>query len=219
MSILLLLIFISVSYLIVQGGAIALEMTGLEKSMARFQSLSAFSGTGFTTREAETVVNHPLRRKIITILMILGNAGLVSVIAAFVLSLRSTSYFRPSLNLLLIGIALFFLYRLAVSEKVSGKLNDRIEKTLVERFHLGKDQVEELLQQAEGYGAARVLIGKESPMIGLSLSKSGLTREEIMVLSIERDSRIIPVPRAQNKIREGDRLILFGKLENVRKLF
>ena len=219
MSVLLLLIFIAVSYLIVQGGGIALEMTGMDKSMARFQALSAFSGTGFTTREAETVVNHPRRRKIITALMILGNAGIVSVIATFVLSLRSTNFFRPSLNILFIGIALFFLYRVAASEKVAGKLTSRIRKTLVERFHIEKVQIEELLQQAEGYGAALVLIGKESPMVGLSLGKSGLAEEDIVVLSIERDSDIIPVPKAQNKIREGDRLMCFGKLANIRKHF
>jgi len=219
MSVFLLLIFIAVSYLIVQGGSIALEMTGMEKSLAGFQALSAFSGTGFTTREAETVVNHPLRRKIITTLMILGNAGIVSVIATFVLSLRSTTFFKPSFNLLFIGVALFFLYRLATSTVFAGKLTDRIEKTLVERFNLEKDQIEELLQQAEGYGAARVLIGKEAPGAGKTLSRSGLTREDIMVLSIERDSEIIPVPKAQNKIREGDRLMCFGKLENIRNLF
>ena len=87
MSVVLLIVFICVSYLIVRIGAIALEMTGMEKSRARFQALSVFSGTGITTREAEMVVGHPRRRKIVTYLMILGNAGIVSVIATFVLSL------------------------------------------------------------------------------------------------------------------------------------
>jgi len=40
-------------------------MTGMEKKKARFQALSAFAGTGFTTKEAESVVNYPARRKII----------------------------------------------------------------------------------------------------------------------------------------------------------
>ena len=79
MSVILLIIFICISYLIVRVGAIALEMTGMDKAKARFQALSAFSGTGFTTREAEMVVNHPRRRKIATYLMILGNAGIVTV--------------------------------------------------------------------------------------------------------------------------------------------
>jgi hypothetical protein len=45
MSVVLLVIFVVVSYLIMRVGAIALEMTGMEKSKARFQALSAFTGT------------------------------------------------------------------------------------------------------------------------------------------------------------------------------
>ena len=97
MSVILLIVFISISYLIVRIGAIALELTGMERAKARFQALSAFTGTGFTTREAEAVINHPRRRKIVTYLMILGNAGIVTVIATFVVSLRPAGIFRPSL--------------------------------------------------------------------------------------------------------------------------
>ena len=47
-------------------------MTGMDRKRAVFQALSAFSGTGFTTKEAEFVVNHPVRRRVIIWLMILG---------------------------------------------------------------------------------------------------------------------------------------------------
>jgi len=43
-------------------------------------------------------ISHPRRRRIITYLMILGNAGIVSVIATFVVSLRAAGIFRSSLN-------------------------------------------------------------------------------------------------------------------------
>jgi len=85
-SITLLLIIIIISYCIVRSGAIALEMTGVSIQIARFQALSAFTGTGFTTQETERIVNHPIRRKIISFLMILGNAGIVSIIGAFIFS-------------------------------------------------------------------------------------------------------------------------------------
>ena len=50
------LLAIFISFLFVKAAAIALMMTGLEKNKARFQALSAFTGTGFTTKEAEIVV-------------------------------------------------------------------------------------------------------------------------------------------------------------------
>jgi len=218
MSVVLLIVFISVSYLIVRVGAIALEMTGMERARARFQALSAFSGTGFTTREAELVVTHPRRRKIVTYLMILGNAGIVSVIATFVLSLRQTGTFRPSLNLVIIAASLFILYRIASHQTFAKKLTQKIRETLREKLHFQKVHVEELLHQSDGYGVASVLVGRRSKVVGLTLSESGFKERDLMILSVERDEEMIPVPKAQTKIRVGDRLICYGKLDNLKGL-
>jgi hypothetical protein len=217
MSVVLLIVFVCISYLVVRIGAIALEMTGMERSRARFQALSAFSGTGFTTREAELVVNHPRRRKIVTYLMILGNAGIVSVIATFVLSLRQSG-FRPSLNLVIIAASLFVLYRIASHQKFAKKLTGKIRETLREKLHFEKVRVEELLQQSDGYGIASILVGRRSKVAGLTLTKSGFKERDLMILSVERDEGVISVPKAQTKIMVGDRLICYGKLENLKGL-
>ena len=218
MSVVLLVVFICISYLIVRIGAIALEMTGMERSRARFQALSAFSGTGFTTREAELVVTHPRRRKIVTYLMILGNAGIVSVIATFVLSLRQAGTFRPSLNLVIIAGSLFILYRIASHQAFAKKLTQKIRETLRDKLHFQKVHVQELLQQSDGYGIASILVGRRSKVAGLTLSESGFKEKDLMILSVERDEEMIPVPKAQTKIRVGDRLICYGKLENLKGL-
>jgi len=218
MNVVLLIVFVCISYLIVRVGAIALEMTGMERSRARFQALSAFSGTGFTTREAELVVNHPRRRKIVSYLMILGNAGIVSVIATFVLSMRETGAFRPSLNLVIIAASLLVLYRIASHHTFAKKLTGKIRKTLREKLHFEKVHVEELLQQSDGYGVAAILVGRRSKVAGLTLSQSNFKESDLMILSVERDEEVIPVPKAQTKIRVGDRLICYGKLENLRGL-
>ena len=66
----------------------ALIATGMTPEIAAFQARSAFSGAGFTTTEAENVVNHPLRRKIIGTTMFVGNLGtptlIVTVLIGFV---------------------------------------------------------------------------------------------------------------------------------------
>ena len=58
--ILFILVLLS-SFIIVQIGGIAFELTGLEWSIAKFQALSCFSGTGFTTKEAELITRNPKR--------------------------------------------------------------------------------------------------------------------------------------------------------------
>jgi hypothetical protein len=65
---------------------IALTHTGLTKASAKFQARSAFSGAGFTTSESEMVVNHPVRRKIVMLLILLGNAGLVTAVSSLILT-------------------------------------------------------------------------------------------------------------------------------------
>ncbi len=70
-----LLVTIGLSLLVTRVASIALAMTGLSHDLAKFQARSAFTGVGFTTSEAEKVVAHPVRRRILMLLMLLGNAG------------------------------------------------------------------------------------------------------------------------------------------------
>jgi len=52
------LLVIFISFLIIRAAAVALMMTGMDEKKAKFQALSAFSGTGFTTKEADCHVAH-----------------------------------------------------------------------------------------------------------------------------------------------------------------
>src|SRR5436190_23190562 len=83
------LVTVAFSLLITRVGTTALVHTGLSRQVARFQARSAFFGVGFTTSESESVVNHPVRRRIVLWLVLLGNAGIVTVLASVVLSASS----------------------------------------------------------------------------------------------------------------------------------
>ena len=80
----------SLSIFIVRVASVALRHTGLPEVSARFQALSAISGTGFTTKEAESEVNYPVRRKIVMLLMVIGNLGVVTVMATVVVTFVNT---------------------------------------------------------------------------------------------------------------------------------
>lgn len=85
-AIISLLLVICISILITRIATVALAHTGLSKEAARFQARSAFTGAGFTTHESERVVNHPVRRRIILSLMLLGNAGVVTAVSSSMLT-------------------------------------------------------------------------------------------------------------------------------------
>jgi len=89
-AVLSLLVVLSVSVIVMRIATVALLHTGLSREAAQFQVRSAFTGVGFTTGEAETVVNHPVRRRIIMFLMLVGNVGIVSAMASLLLTFIKT---------------------------------------------------------------------------------------------------------------------------------
>ncbi len=79
-------VVVTLGLLVTRIATVALTMTGMSVDHARFQARSAFTGTGFTTSEAEAVVGHPARRRIVMALMLVSGAGAVSVLGALILS-------------------------------------------------------------------------------------------------------------------------------------
>ena len=71
---------------------------------ALFQALSAFSGTGFTTPEAESIVNHPARRRITMLLMIVGTAGIATVIVSSMSHVVTRVDYRLPIDVLILVV-------------------------------------------------------------------------------------------------------------------
>jgi hypothetical protein len=214
------LLVIFFSFLIVRAAAIALMMTGMDEKRARFQALSAFSGTGFTTREAEFMVNHPKRRRIVSWLMILGNAGIVTVIVTGTSSLASSRGFQVPINVVVLAAGIFVIYKIATHKGFIRRWESYVEEKLTKsRPLLEEDATEDLLHLVEGFGLVRATIKEDSPIAGISLSQCELTEQGILVLGIERGKNWIPTPRAEETVREGDKLIVYGRLDALKSLF
>ena len=229
----LFIIVLVVSFIIVRIGAIAFQLTGLEWSLAKFQSLSCFTGTGFTTKEAELITGNRQRRRIASVLMVLGNAGLVIMIASLAASLnpeeaiitRLSKSFLPfsipreiaiSVNLLIIIVAVYGVYRLFTNPKFSRKLTEFLREKITRREILKPVSFEELTVSTGGYGVSKIDVCSGSPMLNKTLSESGLRRRDITVLAIESKGKIIPNPPADTKILLDDKLVCFGKLDTIR---
>jgi hypothetical protein len=212
------LLVVFVSFLIVRAGAIALIMTGMDEKKARFQALSAFSGTGFTTREAEYVVNHPIRRRIVSWLMILGNAGIVTVIVTATTSLVTSKGYQISLNILVLLVGIYVIYRIGTNRGFIRRWESFIEDKFVKSRAFEEDFTEDLLHLAEGYGLVRTAIKESSFLARRTLADSRLTEKGILVLGIERGKAWIPIPRADDAINVGDKLVIYGPLDALKAL-
>jgi len=229
----LFVIVLVTSFVIVRIGAIAFQLTGLEWSLAKFQALSCFTGTGFTTKEAELITGNAQRRRIASVLMVLGNAGLVLMIATVAQSFQAQQHIWTSLsrrlfpfevpadavpwvNLGSFAVFVYLGYRVLTWPIVSDHITHFLRKRIVKKEIFKRVTVEELLLATGGYGVSRVAVQAGSPVIDKTLAESGLRGYDITVLAIIREGQTVPNPSANMKILRSDELICFGKLGNIR---
>ena len=214
----ILLITIFISFVIVRIGGFALQLTGIEAEIARFQALSAFSGTGFTTREAERVVGHRTRRRIVTILIILGNAGTVTVIATLVASFTQVGgYVWFFIRLAIIIGGIFALYQLIMRSSVGQRIVDRMQRPFVERILRTSPATEEIFHVERDWAISLATIKGSSKSIGLSVADI-TAGGDIEILGINRAGTYLTKPDRDEKIVEGDRLLVYANRKSVKKI-
>lgn len=195
-------------------GSIALEATGLERPKARFQVLSAITGTGFTTSESEAIVNHPRRRRIATWLIFIGNTGVVGCIIALLIFVR-VGVRAPSSTQVIIIVAVVLAIIMFIT---LGPMN-ALTNVIVRLMRRGRTRsylmAEEILHQSGGYGIARVAIDKKDMPAGMTVKNTGLGEQGVVVLAIERGDTVKPFPEDTETLSAGDYLLCYGKISGI----
>lgn len=234
MSVMLFVIVLIASFVIVRVGAIAFQLTGLEWSLAKFQALSCFSGTGFTTREAELITGNNRRRRIASVLMVLGNAGLVTLIATVASALNpqntllgwlSESFlpFVPPwlvlwVNMGIIVLALVGVFKLFLNTKFTRPLTNYIRKKIIRKEFFSPVCFEEMSVFPDGYSLTRIRVDADSPLAGRSLAESALSKRGIMIVAVLFDDQTLPLPAADTQIKPGYELVALGKTDSLRSI-
>lgn len=78
--------------------------------------------------------------------------------------------------------------------------------------------IRQRLTVSRGYGVTEIVIPAESKFVGMSITESGLPEQDINVLTLYRDAKVIPNPKYSRLLQPGDKLLCFGKLETMRML-
>jgi TrkA family protein len=208
---------ISISLVIIRVATSALVMTGMARESARFQARSAFLGVGFTTAEAESIVAHPVRRRIAMWLMWLGNAGVVTVLGGLILSFGGERSALGSLGTIVAGIVLLWL--LTRSRLVEKPL-ERLIQRLLHRFGgLDVRDYAGLLHVKGGWTIDELKVEASDWIAGRPLGTLGLRDEGILVLGIDRDDgEYVGTPHGDDEVRGGDTLVLYGRRQRIAEL-
>ncbi len=117
-AIISLLVVLVLTLAVTRVAAVALRLTGMAQDAARFQARSAFTGCGFTTTEAEQIVQHPARRRIAGWLMMAGTLQVAAVTGTVILSFMGVTEGATLTKLATLGLGLLAVYLLASSSIV-----------------------------------------------------------------------------------------------------
>ncbi|TFV98128.1 30S ribosomal protein S6--L-glutamate ligase [Orlajensenia leifsoniae] len=78
--------------------------------------------------------------------------------------------------------------------------------------------VRQRLTVSRGYGVAELLVHAGADLVGTTIAESGLAERDISVLTLHRGTSVVPNPRGHVELEAGDRLLCFGKLEEMRSM-
>jgi hypothetical protein len=193
----------------------ALMATGMPAELAAFQARSAFSGAGFTTTEAENVVNQPVRRKIIGTTMLVGSLGTPTLVVTVLIGMIAPGPGSTTERVLVTVSGLFLIVMAIVNRPVqrwlTGVGHRYIQRHLIPA--LG-DERRELLILSDDFAIQSVRLSspveEARSLRGLAHALPGVT-----ILAVRKGTEFVGEPPVDIDLLEGDELILYGRREPV----
>lgn len=210
-----LLIVVLLSLLVTRMATVALTVTGLSRDVARFQARSALTGSGFTTSESENVVNHPVRRRIVMLLMLVGSVGIVTLLGSLIFSFAGGVRSEQKLLRLAVIIGgLIVIWLVARSERVDRWLSRILARWLARYTDLDTRDYVRLMQLAGDFGITEMQVQDGDWLADRALGELDLFHEGVLILGIHRDGTDYHgVPRGDTVVRAGDVLVLYGRTD------
>ena len=219
-AVLSLLLVIFISMLITRVATIALAATGMSRESARFQARSALTGSGFTTSESEAVVRHPVRRRIVMLLMLLGSAGIAAVIGSIVLAFvqpGEAANWGFRIGVLVVGVAGLWVF--AASRWIDRGIT-RITMWALDRYtSIDVRDYASLLQLGGDYVITELVVTEGHWLAEKSLAELDLRREGIMLLGVVRPGgEYLGVPTRDTVLHADDNLVLYSRAGQLAEL-
>ncbi|WNQ10219.1 hypothetical protein MJA45_21730 [Paenibacillus aurantius] len=193
-----------------------LIITGLDKEIARFQVVSMLTGTGFTTKESELILRHPVRRKIGVFLILFGAFSLAVIISSMSNILAESFRIKQlSITTGVLALILLVVKYPGFSRRMSARYEDHLQK----EFELHELPIQEVLYLEEGDLITAVEIFDDSEYLGHKVCDVFESEEDINLLFLHRGDIKIRGKRWDCEVQEGDILYLYGSKEAIEKKF
>ena len=76
--------------------------------------------------------------------------------------------------------------------------------------------IRQRLTVSKGYGVSEIYVPQGSKFVGITITDTQLSEQDINVLTLYRGAKVIPNPRKDRVLEADDKLLCFGKLESMR---
>ncbi len=214
-----LITILGLSLVITRLATQALMLTGLSYEAARFQARSAFTGTGFTTREAETVVDHPVRRRIIMAIMLLRSAGIISIILSLILSFVGDGDVAKLTRLAWLAGSVIVLWLISRSRAIDRIMKHIMRLALKRWTNLDVRDYVGLLKLSGDYVIRELHIRPGDWLADRTISACDLQQEGMTILGVyRRNGRYVGVPTGDTEIQAGDTVVVYGRAKALEQL-
>lgn len=210
------IVFLTIFILIVDFFSVLFSLTGIPIEKARFQVVSLLTSTGFTTRESELIVQHPIRRKLASALMLFSYGSTVTFIS-FIVNMISKSLINTKSTL--IFVVFIVLVTIFLKSSLMGHI-EYIVENIVEHSKIWKrfnSEYLNIITKHKGYGICEIHLNENSDLIGRDIRRSRLKDKEIQVLSIDKGYILINFPNPDYVFEVDDKIIVYGNIKNIYK--
>jgi hypothetical protein len=195
----------------------ALIATGMPPGAAGFQARSAFTGAGFTTTEAENVVNHPVRRRVISTTMFVGNLGVPTLVVTVTLGFVVPGPGETSTRAIVLTAGIAVLVALAFTRPVTDffvALGRRGTQPLLRRSLTGR--VVPLLRLSDEHQVVALPLSDDVPLRSIRGLQQALP--DVLVLGVRPGGargRFISGPPSDVDLHAGDDIVILARSESL----
>ncbi|MBN3556543.1 TrkA C-terminal domain-containing protein [Fictibacillus nanhaiensis] len=216
MGFLFTLLYFAIIGIVIEINVLLFTLTGLKKEIARFQVISMFTATGFTTGESELILEHPVRRRLSTFLILFGVFSLAVIISS--ISNILSDEFR-SIELGIIILVLISLYLILSIPKLKKYMKQSFESHMEKNYNLSDLPLRDVMYFEEDDVVVELPIHKGSKFMGKQLKDVIQVEDDLLVLFIKRGDVTVRRDSYTTEIQEGDMLFLYGHQKSLEERF
>ncbi len=222
-SLILFVVFIMIYLLIAEVFVMLFRITGLSDEKARFQVISMLTNSGYTTKEAEIILEDRNRRRLARFVMLFGYAFTVTIVSTVVnifLQFRNTIIGGAIAFIPIVIIAFLLAWILKKTKLISRIVDKIIGKISSKLFFDENSNPIIIIDERSNLVIAKIelrIMPKELESIELSHSDIK-TKHGINILIKSRDDKEM-IPSASTTFELGDSVTVMGEKKKIYEIF